>query len=62
MTWVPQPSLGSILIARKEPEIGGDTLFVNKKAAYEDLDESKRAAVDDRCATHLFQPMRQYLW
>ena len=62
MTWVPQPSLGSITIARKVPEIGGDTLFVNKKAAYEELDESKRAAVDDRCDTHRFQPMRQYLW
>ena len=61
VTWRPQPSLGSILIARKVPEIGGDTLFANMEAAYEDLDDSVRAAIDERRAVHRFEPMRQYL-
>ena len=61
VTWRPQPSLGSILIAKKVPEIGGDTLFANMEAAYESLDDSVRAAIDKRRAVHRFEPMRQYL-
>ena len=61
VTWRPQPSLGSILIARKVPEIGGDTLFANMEAAYESLDDGVRAAIDKLRAVHRFEPMRQYL-
>ena len=61
VTWRAQPSLGSILIARKVPEIGGDTLFADMEAAYDGLDDSVRAAIEGRHAVHRFEPMRQYL-
>ena len=61
VTWRPQPSLGSILIARKVPEVGGDTLFANMEAAYAGLDDSIKAQIDGCNAIHRFEPMRRYL-
>ena len=37
VTWREEPSLGSILMAREVPEVGGDTLFANMHLAYERL-------------------------
>lgn len=61
VTWRLEPSLGSILIARKVPEVGGDTLFANMEAAYQGLDDETKALITGRRAIHQFEPMRQYL-
>ena len=61
VTWRLEPSLGSILIARKVPEVGGDTLFANMGAAYQGLDDETKALITGRRAIHQFEPMRQYL-
>ena len=61
VTWRPEPSLGSILIAKKVPEVGGDTLFANMEAAYADLDDTTRAQIERRNAIHAFEPLRQAL-
>lgn len=61
VTWRPEPSLGSILIAKKVPEVGGDTLFANMEAAYADLDDITRVQVEGRRAIHAFEPLRQAL-
>ena len=61
VAWRLEPSLGSILIARKVPEVGGDTLFANMEAAYQGLDDETKALITGRRAIHQFEPMRQYL-
>lgn len=61
VTWREKPSLGSILIARKVPKVGGDTLFANMEIAYELIDESIRTEISEMKAVHQFQPMRRYL-
>ena len=52
VTWRQEPSLGSILRARKVPEVGGDTLFANMEAAYDNLDEATREQIDNLWAVH----------
>lgn len=52
VTWRKEPSLGSILRARKVPEVGGDTLFANMEAAYNGLDEAMRERIDGLYAIH----------
>ena len=61
VTWRPEPSLGSVLIAREVPKVGGDTLFANREAAYRGLDDVTKALIKDRRAIHQFEPMRQHL-
>ena len=61
VTWRPEPSLGSVLIAREVPKVGGDTLFANMEAAYRGLDDVTKALIKDRRAIHQFEPMRQHL-
>lgn len=52
VTWREIPSLGSILLAREVPDIGGDTLFANMEAAYDDLDEELKQRLDGLIAEH----------
>lgn len=52
VTWRDEPSLGSILRARKVPEVGGDTLFANMEAAYDGLDDATREQIDSLEAEH----------
>lgn len=52
VTWRAEPSLGSILRARRVPEVGGDTLFANMEAAYAGLDEATRESIDGLQAVH----------
>jgi len=52
VTWRAEPSLGSILRARLVPEVGGDTLFANMEAAYEDLDDATKNLINGLQAMH----------
>lgn len=46
------PAMGSILVARVLPPAGGDTLFAHTGAAYDDLAEDVKAAIEDLQAFH----------
>lgn len=61
VTWRPEPSLGSILLARCVPETGGDTLFANMEAAFEGLDTKTKELIEGQTAVHGFEPLRQSL-
>jgi taurine dioxygenase len=54
VTWRLEPSLGSVLLAREVPQVGGDTLFCDMYAAYEGLDDELRASLDGLRAVHDF--------
>lgn len=46
------PAMGSILVARVLPPIGGDTLFAHMGAAYDDLPEAIKADIEELQAFH----------
>jgi len=52
VTWRKKPSLGSILLAREVPEVGGDTLFANMELAYEKLSDKKKTQIETSQACH----------
>ncbi len=52
VSWRETPSLGSILIARELPPLGGDTLFANMEAAYERLSEELKEKLEGLQARH----------
>lgn len=54
VTWRLEPSLGSVLLAREVPAVGGDTLFCDMYAAYEGLSERVRTSLDGLRAVHDF--------
>jgi taurine dioxygenase len=54
VTWRLAPSLGSVLLAREVPPVGGDTLFCDMYAAYEGLDDELRNSLDGLRAVHDF--------
>ena len=45
-TYLDQPPMGTMLLAREVPVAGGDTLFANQYAAYEALSPALRAMLD----------------
>ena len=45
-TYLEQPPMGSMLLARELPPYGGDTLFASQYAAYEALSEGLRRLLD----------------
>ena len=46
------PAMGSILVARELPPVGGDTLFANLGAAYESLSDGLKATLATLRAVH----------
>lgn len=52
VTWREKPSLGSILLAREVPDIGGNTLFANMHLAYERLSEQMKRFCEGLTAVH----------
>jgi taurine dioxygenase len=52
VTWRECPSLGSILLAREVPEVGGDTLFANMHLAYKRLSPKMREFCEGLTAVH----------
>ena len=45
-TYLPQPPMATMLLAREIPPFGGDTLFANQYLAYETLSETLRNILD----------------
>lgn len=45
-TYLAEPPMGSLLVAREVPAVGGDTLFANQYLAYETLSARMRAMLD----------------
>jgi len=54
LSWLEEPPGLAVLRATKIPERGGDTLWLDARAAWDDLDERIRARVRGRRATHDF--------
>ena len=61
VTWRLEPSLGSILRMKEAPKIGGDTLFSDMYAAYEDLSDEIKEKLDGAIAVHDFVGFRKRL-
>jgi taurine dioxygenase len=54
LSYMAEPSMGSLLHARVLPPEGGDTLFANQHSAYETLPASLRARLDTLHAEHSY--------
>ena len=55
VTYQQAPSMGSILVARKIPQSGGDTLFADMVAAYEALSTPVQKLLEELTAQHSFE-------
>jgi len=51
-SYLAQPPMGSMLLAREVPPYGGDTLFASQYAAYEALSEGLRKLLDPMVAVN----------
>ncbi|MGB3808946.1 MAG: TauD/TfdA family dioxygenase [Parvibaculum sp.] len=58
VTWREAPSLGSVLRAIEVPPVGGDTLFSDMYAAYENLSDEVKAKIEGKVAIHDFAHFR----
>jgi taurine dioxygenase len=54
VSWRPEPSLGSLLRCIACPEMGGDTLFADMYAAYDQLSDDLRERIAGLTAQHSF--------
>ena len=54
LSYMPMPSMGSIMYALQIPKIGGDTLFANMYLAYETLSTGMRRTLERLKAVHSF--------
>jgi taurine dioxygenase len=55
LSYMAEPSLGSLLHAQELPDEGGDTLFANMAAAYEALSPELREHIDPLEAEHSYE-------
>ena len=55
VTYQQEPSFGSILVAKKIPQSGGDTLFASMYAAYDTLSAPIRKMLEELTAQHSFE-------
>ena len=61
VTWRMEPSLGSVLRMIEKPEHGGDTLFADMYAAYDNLSEEIKEKLESAIAVHDFANFRNRL-
>lgn len=54
LSYLAEPSLGSLLHSKEWPARGGDTIFVNMVAAYDALPEEIKAQIDGLSAEHSY--------
>ncbi|MDO5680236.1 MAG: TauD/TfdA family dioxygenase [Pelistega sp.] len=54
LSYLPTPSLGSLLYAQELPRIGGDTLFADQHAAYDALPQDLRERIEFLHAEHWY--------
>ncbi len=54
LSYMPRPSLGSMLHAQELPADGGDTLFANQHRAWDALPDALKKAVEGRRAEHWY--------
>ena len=52
-TYLQQPPMGTLLLAREVPPFGGDTLFANQYLAYETLSEGMMRLLDGLVAVNI---------
>ena len=52
LSYVAEPSLGSLLLAKELPEAGGDTIFADMRLAYDALDADTRREIHGLQAVH----------
>jgi taurine dioxygenase len=57
VSWREIPSMGSMLRCVQCPEVGGDTIWINMVAAYENLPEDVKTLIADLKAMHEFLPL-----
>lgn len=55
------PILASIMSARRLSDVGGDTLFSNTYAAYDDLPPSEQKALEELKVVHMFEVTQRYV-
>lgn len=56
VTFRPEPALGSVLRLIQVPPVGGDTMWADMAAAYDNLPEQVRRRIDGLTAVHDFIP------
>ena len=52
LSYMPRPSLGSLLLCREMPEVGGDTMWANMVLAYDTLSEVMKKFLSGLKAIH----------
>lgn len=57
VSWREVPSMGSILRCVQCPEVGGDTMWINMVAAYDNLPDDVKAQIANMKAAHEFLPL-----
>ncbi|WP_413760598.1 TauD/TfdA dioxygenase family protein [Streptomyces sp. MMBL 11-3] len=56
VTFRPRPAMGAVLQLREVPPFGGDTMWADMAAAYDNLPQDVRARIDGARAVHDFLP------
>ncbi|HXZ02603.1 MAG TPA: TauD/TfdA family dioxygenase [Stellaceae bacterium] len=51
-TYLERPPMGTLLVAREVPKVGGDTLFANQYLAYETLSDGMKRLLDGLVAVN----------